>query len=315
MNKTPSIVIVGPTASGKTELAVALARVFNGEIISADSMQIYRGMDIATAKPTAQERGGIPHHLIDVLPPDAAYSVAAFVADARAAARDIVSRGKTVIVAGGTGLYVDSLIRNTVFEDEGKDGSVRARLNARLLEEGSDALYRELLQADPEYAEQIDPRNTVRLIRALEILQRTGEKPSDRRRRAVIHESDFRPVWIGLDFRDRSLLYGRIEKRVDAMLEAGLLDETQRFIAASPGPTAVQAIGYKELIPCLGGEITLAAARENLIQATRRYAKRQLTWFRRNPDIHWIFRDGADPDFVAAEGERIVRESGVLEEE
>ena len=291
MKKIPVIIVVGPTASGKTALSVALAKQVNGEIISADSMQIYRGMDIATAKPTEEERQGIPHYLIDFLPPAETYSVAAFVRDARLAAAQIRKKGKTVIVAGGTGLYIDSLINNTVFEEEPDHTALRQELQHRLQTEGAEALYEELRSADPEYAAEICPQNEVRLLRALEIWQLTGEKPSVRRKRAVQCESDFEPVWIGIGFRDRQLLYDRIEQRVDAMFAAGLVEEARRYVSGSNGTTAAQAIGYKELAPYLSGELSLQEVRDNLIRATRRYAKRQLTWFRRNPQIHWIMRD------------------------
>ena len=298
MEKIPVTVVVGPTAAGKTALGVALAKQLNGEIISADSMQIYRGMDIATAKPSKEEQQGIPHHLMDFLPPAASYSVAAFVKDARRAAADIRARGKAVIVVGGTGLYTDSLIRNTVFEDEPDHTQLRRKLQQRLQTEGAQTLYDELRAVDPAYAESLCPKNEVRLIRALEIWYLTGETPTERRRRAVSCASDFDPVWIGVGFRDRQALYDRIERRVDAMLEAGLLQEAERYYAEGYGATAAQAIGYKELQPYLRGDVSLQAAKENLIRATRRYAKRQMTWFRRNPDIHWIFRDDMTEDEI-----------------
>ena len=315
MEKIPAAVVVGPTASGKTALSVLLAQALNGEIISADSMQIYRGMDIATAKPTAEERRGVPHHLLDFLPPDRPYSVAEFVKDARAAAKDIVSRGRRVIVAGGTGLYVDSLIGHMAFEEEPGDGGTRAVLRERLRAEGAEALYKELASADPEYAATVDPRNTVRVLRALEILARTGEKPSVRRRRAAEQPSDFNAVFIGLTFADRSLLYRRIERRVDEMLERGLVEEARRYFADGAGPTSAQAIGYKELEPYLSGTLTLAEARENLIRATRRYAKRQLTWFRRNQQIRWIVRDGRTEEEIFSQAAATIRESGVFQKE
>ena len=291
MEKLPVIVVVGPTASGKTALSVALAKRYDAEIISADSMQIYRGMDIATAKPTAEERQGIAHHLMDFLPVTETYSVASFVKDAKAAAEEIRSRGKTVIVCGGTGLYTDALIGNMQFEPEPDHTQLRQTLRRRLEEEGVDALYAQLKEIDPADAERICPQNEVRVLRAQEIWYATGELPSERRKRALSQESDFLPVWIGLGFENRENLYRRIERRVDAMLDAGLLEETRRYLSERHGPTAAQAIGYKELAPYLRGEITFEEAKERLVRATRRYAKRQLTWFRRNPEIHWICRD------------------------
>ena len=312
MKKTPAIVVVGPTASGKTALAVGLAEIFDGEIISADSMQIYRGMDIATAAPTPEERRGIRHHLIGFLDPAVRYSVADFRQDAMRAVREIDARGKTVIVAGGTGLYVDALIGNLDFEDEPDNAVVRQTLAVRRNEEGIGALYEELRAADPALAAEIDPRNEKRVLRALEIYLLTGERPSDRRRRAAEKESEFEPVYIGLRYRDRAALYDRIALRVDRMLEAGLLEEARVRLAAPDAETAAQAIGYKELAPFLRGEKDLAAAREDLIRATRRYAKRQLTWFGRNDAIRWIERDGKTEDEILAEAVTIVRESGIL---
>lgn len=309
MEKLPVVVVAGPTASGKTALSVALAQRYNGEIISADSMQIYRGMDIATAKPTLEERKGIPHHLMDFLPVTESYSVASFVSDAKAAAAEIHGRGKNVILCGGTGLYIDALIGNMQFEDEPDNTGVRETLRRRLNEEGIDALYKELQSVDPADAERICPQNEVRVLRALEIWYLTGELPSERRKRAVSRPSDFLPVWIGLGFENRENLYRRIEARVDAMLEAGLLDETRRWLSAQSGQTAAQAIGYKELAPYLRGEASLAEARERLVRATRHYAKRQLTWFRRNPAIHWLYRDTlTDGALLQAAAEIIDRE-------
>lgn len=310
MERIPVIVIVGPTAAGKTALSVALAKRLDGEIISADSMQIYRGMDIATAKPTPEERQGIEHHLMDFLPPEESYSVAAFVRDARAAAEDIVSRGKLPIVAGGTGLYTDALIRNTVFEEEPDHTELRLLLQERLQQEGSAALYAELSAVDPAYAATLDPNNTVRVIRALEIWRLTGETPTARRQRAVSAPSDFDALWIGVGFRNRELLYDRIARRVHAMLDAGLVEEARRYLS-SAGSTAAQAIGYKELAPYLNGETSLEEATERLIRATRRYAKRQLTWFCRNPDIHWILRDALTEPALIEEALALVRESGL----
>lgn len=310
MEKIPVIVVVGPTASGKTALSVALAKQLNGEIISADSMQIYRGMDIATAKPTEEEKQGVPHYLIDFLPPDKTYSVAAFVQDARQAAAEISAKDKTVIVAGGTGLYIDSLINNTAFEEEPDHTAVRKKLQNRLQTEGAEALYAELNMIDPEYAAEICPKNGVRLLRALEIWTLTGEKPSVRRKRAVQQKTDFEPVWLGIAFRDRQILYDRIERRTDAMFASGLIDEARRYLSESNGATAAQAIGYKELAPYLAGEISFQEARDNLIRATRRYAKRQLTWFRRNRDIHWIMRDDLTEQEILSSALEIVKTAG-----
>lgn len=306
MKKLPVIVVVGPTASGKTALSVALAKHYDAEIISADSMQIYRGMDIATAKPTAAERQGIRHHLMDFLPVTETYSVASFVKDARAAAEEIRGRGKTVIVCGGTGLYTDALIGNMQFEPEPDHTELRQKLQQRLALEGIDALYAELKEIDPVDAERICPKNEVRVLRALEIWYATGELPSERRKRALSRESDFLPVWIGLGFENRENLYRRIEDRADAMLAAGLMEETRRYLSEQHGQTAAQAIGYKELTPYLRGDVTLDEAKERLVRATRRYAKRQLTWFRRNPDIHWLYRDTMTEQELQAAAQAII---------
>ena len=293
--KIPVIAVVGPTASGKTALAVSLAKALDGEVISADSMQIYRGMDIATAKPTADEMQGVRHHLIDFLPPTEEYSVKRFCDDALAAAKDIASRGKTVIVAGGTGLYVDALLGRLSFEEEPDHTEVRAELQARLREEGREALVKELLDADPALADEIDLQNDRRVLRALEIWRLTGEKPSVRRGRAFENDTPFDPLYLALFFRDRQLLYDRISKRVDLMLETGLIEEARAFYRDPASSTAVAAIGYKELKPYLDGQLPLVEAVENLKTATRHYAKRQLTWFGRNDTLVRLYADEPGP--------------------
>ena len=308
------LAVVGPTASGKTALAVRLAQHYGAEIISADSMQIYRGMDIATAKPTPEETAGVPHHLIDFLDPTQSYSVAAFCNDAANAARDIVSRGKRVILAGGTGLYVDAFLSGMRFAGEADAPGARAMLQERLQEEGIGPLYRELQELDPEAAAAIHPNNQKRVIRALELYYATGQKPSDVRRDAVAGESAFRSTLIGLFFRDRSILYDRIDRRVDEMLARGLAEEARRFYASGPAGTAVQAIGYKELKPYLDGELPLETAAENLKRATRHYAKRQLTWFGKNETIRRIYRDGLSDDALFAEACRIADNENLFNE-
>lgn len=299
--KIPVVAVVGPTASGKTALAVKLAQALNGEVISADSMQIYRGMDIATAKPTPAEMRGVRHHLIDFLPPTEEYSVKRFCDDALAAAQEISARGKTVIVCGGTGLYVDALLGRMIFEEEPDHSEVRASLQARLRTEGREVLIRELLAADPALENEIDLANDRRLLRALEIWRLTGEKPSARRRRATEADTPFDPLYLGLFFRDRQVLYDRISARVDRMLEAGLVEETRAFYENPASATAVAAIGYKELRPFLHGEMTLEQAVENLKTATRHYAKRQLTWFGRNDALIRIYADAPDASAAAAQ--------------
>ncbi len=312
MDKIPVLAVVGPTASGKTALAVSLAEYYGAEVVSADSMQIYRGMDIATAKPTPEEMRGIRHHLIDFLDPAESYSAAAFSADAANAAADIVSRGKRVILCGGTGLYTDSFLSGLRFEDEPENEALRRRLQERKEKEGIGALYEELRAMDPETAAAVHINNEKRVLRALELYYATGEKPSAVRARAKEAESPYRSETVGLFFEDRALLYDRINRRVDRMLEAGLVEEARAFFAGSPAGTAVQAIGYKELKPYLDGELPLDTAVENLKRATRRYAKRQLTWFGRNGGIHRIFRDGLTDEEVFLKARAVIDDTGLF---
>ena len=285
-NKPFVLAVVGPTASGKTALGVALAQRCGGEVVSADSMQIYEGLDIATAKPTPEEMQGVPHLLICIVPRTVRFSVADYVARASETIRDIVARGRLPIVVGGTGLYVDSLLSGMQFSPEEGSPDVRAALTRRLEQEGSAALYEELTRRDPEAAVKIHPNNHVRLIRALEVIETTGGTFTAYKAANAASPSPYDACLIGLDW-ERSVLYDRIGQRVDAMLEAGLLEE----VAAARDPamqTAAAAIGYKELLPYLDGTASLADCVAILKQETRRYAKRQLTWFRRNDQIHWL---------------------------
>ncbi|MBR3975153.1 MAG: tRNA (adenosine(37)-N6)-dimethylallyltransferase MiaA [Clostridia bacterium] len=291
MKKIPVIAVVGATASGKTAMAVNLAKLFNGEVISADSMQIYKEMNIATAKPDKSEQDGIPHHLIDFLETDEKYSVARFVEDAKRCAKDIYSRGKIPVVAGGTGLYVDSFLENVLFDDEPDNTVVREKLLERRQKEGIDSLFEELKKIDPETASSLHINNEGRIIRALEIYYLTGQTKSERLVLSRRAQSAFSPVYIGLDYKDREKLYSRIDLRVDIMLQNGLLEEAKEYFSIEKNCTAAQAIGYKELAPFFNGEITLEEAVDNLKRATRRYAKRQLTWFRKNKKINWIYCD------------------------
>ncbi len=274
--------VTGPTASGKTALAIALARQLDGEIVSCDSMQVYRGMDIGTAKPTKEELAAVPHHLIDILPADAPYSCSDYVKDAEAAVNDIVSRGKLPIFCGGTGLYLDRFLRGGNDDGAGCDESLRAELQQFVAEKGIDALYDRLVSLDPEGAASIHKNNVKRVIRALEICLLTGEKKSDidKKNAALLEKYD--PRVITLTFEDRELLYSRIDRRVDQMIAEGLVDETKRLSAEGVferSQTAAQAIGYKELFPYLDGRDSLENCVEELKRATRRYAKRQVTWF------------------------------------
>ncbi len=291
MEKIPVIAVVGATASGKTAMAVNLAKLFNGEVISADSMQIYKGMNIATAKPDLTEQGGITHHLIDFLETDEKYSVARFVEDAKKCAEDIYSRGKIPVVAGGTGLYIDSFLENVLFDDEPDNSEIREKLLKRQQEEGIESLFEELKKIDPETADKLHINNEGRIIRALEIYYLTGQTKSERLVLSRREQSLFSPVYIGLDYKDREKLYSRIDLRVDIMMKNGLLQEAKEYFAIERNLTSAQAIGYKELAPFFNGEISLDEALDNLKRATRRYAKRQLTWFRKNQKINWIYCD------------------------
>lgn len=294
MEKIPVIVVTGATASGKTALAVEIAGLYGGEVISADSMQIYKGMDIATAKPDEKEMRGIKHHLIDFLPVSEKYSVAEFVEDASRAVDDIVSRGLVPVIAGGTGLYIDSLIDGVSFSDEPDNTEIRELLKKRRENEGIEVLYEELKKNDPEAAESIHINNEKRVMRALEVFLLTGETISSRKARSKENGSRYDPVYIGLEYRDRQNLYDRINLRADKMFAAGLVEEAAEYYALENADTASQAIGYKELKGYFDGSLTVEEAAENLKQATRRYAKRQMTWFRRNERINRIYCDEED---------------------
>lgn len=286
----PIICLAGPTASGKTALAVELAKEFDGEVVSCDSMQVYRRMDIGTAKPTKEEMQGIPHHMIDVASPEEDYSVSRYCAQAAPIVEDIVARGKTAIIAGGTGLYMDSLIRGNDFAPFPSTG-VRQRLEAQADAEGLEAMADWLRSVDPEAAERIHDRK--RLLRALEVYLETGETITEHNRRTQAIPPRFTPVWLGLDFEDRQQLYDRIDLRVTKMLEMGLLEEIRELLASGvpEKATAMQAIGYKEFVDALASRETLEVAADQVRQSSRRYAKRQLTWFRRNKAIHWLCRE------------------------
>ena len=286
----PIICLAGPTASGKTALAVELAKEFDGEVVSCDSMQVYRRMDIGTAKPTKEEMQGIPHHMIDVASPEEDYSVSRYCAQAAPIVEDIVARGKTAIIAGGTGLYMDSLIRGNDFAPFPSTG-VRQRLEAQADAEGLEAMADWLRSVDPEAAERIHDRK--RLLRALEVYLETGETITEHNRRTQAIPPRFTPVWLGLDFEDRQQLYDRIDLRVTKRLEMGLLEEIRELLASGvpEKATAMQAIGYKEFVDALASRETLEAAADQVRQSSRRYAKRQLTWFRRNKAMHWLIRE------------------------
>lgn len=295
MEKIAVVAVVGPTASGKTGLGVELARRIGGEVVSCDSMQIYKTMDVATAKPTEEEMKGIPHHLIDLLPPETPFSLAEYLNLAEKTIDDIHARGKIPVLVGGTGLYVDTLLQGVQLCDQGEDPAYRSEMAALAEKEGGEALMERLRACDPDYAATVHQNNIPRLIRALEVYHTTGIPMSVHIRRSRDGESRYAPLWLGLRYHDRSILYDRINRRVDRMLEQGLLEEA-RAAYETRMSTAAQAIGCKELYPYFAGEKTLEECVETLKRSTRRYAKRQLTWFRRNEEIHWL-----EPDTMASE--------------
>lgn len=286
--KIPLISVVGPTASGKTKLGVTLAKYFDGEVVSADSMQIYENMDIATAKPTAEEMNGVPHHLIGFLPPSESFSVARYVELAKEKISDISSRGKMPVLVGGTGLYVNSLSNNVNFAENDADEELRRELRRRAEQNGAGSLIEYLNEFDPESAMRIEPNNIKRVIRAIEIYKTTGITMTEHIRRSKLSGSPYNTVKIGLKAKDRQFLYDRINKRVDIMVKQGLLEEAKEILESDCGMTAKKAIGYKELIPYFEGEKTLGEALEELKKQSRRYAKRQLTWFLRDEKIKWF---------------------------
>ena len=290
MKKPLAVALVGPTASGKSSLAVKIAKHFTGEVVSADSMQIYKRMDIATAKVTAEEMQGVPHHLIDFVEPWESFSVAEYKALALSCIGDIVKRGKLPVLAGGTGFYVDTVINNTSFLDYEKT-DIRKKLLLRAESEGIEALWNELSKVDKESAEKIHKNDLKRIVRALELYSATGKTMTEQRRLSHLEESGYSFCLIGLTAENRQFLYDRIDRRVDLMLKNGLLEESKSFFELEHSQTAKQAIGYKELKPYFDGVLTLEEATENLKRETRRYAKRQLSWFRRNENINWLYID------------------------
>ena len=300
-SRHPLLVVAGPTASGKTALAVELARRLNGEIISGDSMQVYAPLQIGTARPTEEEMGGIPHHLLGFLPLDAAYSVAQYTADAHAAIAAVEGRGHLPILCGGTGLYIQAVTEDLTFPEQAGDPALRARLKERALDEGGSVLLEELRGIDPDTAARLHPNDIGRIVRALEVYEETGEPMSRRDRRGRQRPDRYEAVYIGLSFRDREDLRERIDRRVDEMVRRGLLQEVQALLDGGlpRDATALQAIGYKQFLAVADGTATAEQAVEEGKLRSRQYAKRQLTWLRRNPAIHWIYWD-KEPDFPAA---------------
>ena len=289
------ICIAGPTASGKTALAATLAKELNGEVVSCDSMQVYKRMDIGTAKPTLEEMQGIPHHMIDVAEPLEDFSVSRYCDMAAPIVDDILSRGKTAVIAGGTGLYMDSLIRGNAFAPFPATG-VRERLEAQADTVGMEAMLSQLRSVDPDAAGRLHLSDRKRILRALEVYLETGETITEHNRKTQTVPPRYSPLWLGLDFARRGELYRRIDLRVSLMLQQGLVEEIQGLLADGipETATAMQAIGYKEFVDALDGRCTIEEAADLVRQSSRRYAKRQLTWFRRNKAIHWLIRDTGD---------------------
>lgn len=287
-NKIPLLVICGPTASGKTAVGVELALQLGGEVISADSMQIYKELSIATAKPTAAEMRGVPHHMMDFLSPGESFSVADYVRIAKKCVAQVRSRDRLPIVVGGTGLYISSLVDNIGFEHISSDGALREQLEAEAREYGFEHMHRRLAELDPEAAAAIHPNNAVRVIRAIEMNMLSGKTVSENKALSRSEESPYNVCMIGLTCFDRSILYERINRRVDEMAAHGLVDEVRSVYQKYRLRTAFNAIGYKELVPFFEGNCTLDSAIDKIKQETRRYAKRQLTWFRRDARISWV---------------------------
>ena len=310
-SSVPVAAVVGPTATGKTRLAVELALRFGGEVVSADSMQIYRGLTVGTAKPTPEEMRGVPHHLVDFLDPSEPFSVADYVRLASRAVAGIRARGKLPLVVGGTGLYVSSLLGGLRFSPEGRDDALRGELRSRAEREGPQALWEELNAFDPESAARIHPNNVGRVIRAVEVYRTTGVTMSEQVRCSREAPPPYDAAVIGLTCRDRAKLYGAIDRRVDAMMRAGLPDEARRVFSMEHPGTAAQAIGYKEFFPYFRGECSLEEAVAAVKRESRRYAKRQLTWFRRVEGIQWLFTDecgGFEP--LCSQACEIIRRKG-----
>ena len=305
------ICIAGPTASGKTALAVSLAKELGGEVISCDSMQIYKDMDIGTAKPTLDEMEGVPHHMLSVVEPWEDFSVSRYCEMATPILDDILARGKTAIIAGGTGLYMDSLIRGNDFAPFPATG-MREKLEAKADELGMEAMLAELAAIDPETAQRLHLKDRKRIIRALEVYYETGQTITQHNKKTQEVPPRYQPVWLGLDFADRQELYRRIDMRVELMLQQGLVEEIRSLLdkGIPKKCTAMQAIGYKEFVDALDGVITIEEAAAKVQQSSRHYAKRQLTWFRRNENMRWLTRQSGDgADKILSLARQVVQET------
>lgn len=301
----PIITIAGPTASGKTALSIQLAKEIDGEIVSCDSMQVYKDMDIGTAKPTLEEQAGIPHHMLSVAEPWEDFSVSRYCAMADPIVEDILRRGKSPIIVGGTGLYMDALIRGNAFAPCPSTGR-REELEALAASQGIEAVIEKLQKVDPESAARLHPSDQKRIIRAMEVYLETGMTITEHNRKTQEIPPKYQPIRFALTDRQRQTLYDRIDRRVDAMLEAGLMEEIQGLLARGIPEkcTAMQAIGYKEFVAALHGESTLEEAAQQVKQSSRRYAKRQLTWFRRNPENIWLIREDGQTSMEILESAR-----------
>lgn len=287
----PYPIIAGPTASGKTALAVQLAAAIGGEVVSADSMQIYDEVSVGTARPTFEEMQEIPHHLLGFLPLQAKYSVANYLEDAHCVFTDIYARESTPIMCGGTGLYIQSFIENRQLFEEKPNPELRAHYTAIAEEQGPEVLLEKLREIDPDTAARLHANDIHRIVRALEVYETTGRTITEQTALSLAVPSPYTPCLFVLDFHDRQKLYDRINRRVDIMLGNGLLDEAQRILRTDPNATVTQAIGYKEFAPYFEGRISLSEAADKLRQQTRRYAKRQLSWFRRMSNAHTLWVD------------------------
>ena len=304
------ICIAGPTASGKTGLAVAMAKALDGEVVSCDSMQVYKYMDIGTAKPTKDEMQGIPHHMLDVAQPQEDFSVSRYCRMAAPIVDDIIARGKTAIIAGGTGLYMDALIRGNDFAPYPSTG-MRKKLEAQADAEGMESMLQLLRSIDPAAASKLHLADRKRILRALEVYYETGETITAHNEKTQLLPPRYTPVWFALEDASRQALYDRINHRVESMVECGLIEEIQALLAMGIPPkcTAMQAIGYKEFLDMLNGQCSMDEAVARVQQASRHYAKRQLTWFRRNPTIHWLRReDGEETTQILAKARQALAE-------
>lgn len=303
------IAVAGPTASGKSALALELCKRLDGELISLDSMQIYRGLDIGTAKPTKAEQAEVRHHMIDICEPTENFSAAEFAERAHKVIADVQSRGKKAVLCGGTGLYLDTVLGRLDFGEIESDEKLRGELIAFAEKNGADALHERLRGIDPQAAEKIHKNNVRRVARAIEIYELTGKTKTEHDREAI-SDSPYESLIIGLDYDDREVLYNRINRRVDAMIEAGLEGEVRSLVSRgllSAESTSGQAIGYKEMLGYIAGDCSLGDAVEKIKLGTRRYAKRQLTWLRRNPDIKWLYPDKlGDFQSLVGEAEKII---------